>query len=116
MATINIDLDRYFSEDDEYKEELTENKDFQRILRYWENTILSCFYMDVIAKYGVKYGQVLGALMLDFYKDDELKEGLDFWDFFIGALAEDGFQFKPWPFTFKEFTEDALKEKDKRND
>jgi len=99
MATINIDVDRYFSGDEDYLDELFENKDFQKIIKDWNRTLLSSFYLDVVSKYGAKHGRTLKKLLLDFEESTELEATYNFADFFVGKLAESGFKFRPLPFS-----------------
>ena len=101
MATITIDVDRYFSDDEEYKEEIMENKDFRRIIDDWSRTLLGSFYIEVVAKYGVGRAQILKKLLLVCEGYSGLETDYDFTDFFIGKLADGGFRFKPWPFSDK---------------
>ena len=98
MATITIDVDRYFSDDEEYKDEIFRNKDFSRIIDDWSHTLLSTFYLEVVAKYGVNRGRILKRLLIDFEEYSDLEMDYDFTDFFIEKLAEGGFHFRPWPF------------------
>lgn len=101
MTTITIDVDRYFSDDEEYKDEIFRNKDFSRIIDDWSHTLLSSFYLEVVAKYGVNRGRILKRLLINFEEYSDLEMDYDFTDFFIGKLAAGGFRFKPWPFSDK---------------
>ena len=98
MATITIDVDRYLSDDEEYKEEIMENKDFRRIIDDWSRTLLGSFYLEVVAKYGVDRAQILKKLLLVCEGYSDLETDYDFADSFIGKLAEGGFRFRQWPF------------------
>ena len=97
MGTITIDVDRYLSDDEEYKEEILENKDFRRIIDDWSRTLLTSFYLEIVAKHGVEQGQVLKSLLLECEGFADLEADYKFADLFIGKLAEGGFRFTPRP-------------------
>jgi len=107
MGTITIDVDRYLSDDEEYKERIMEDEDFKRVIDDWSRTLLTTFYLEIVAKHGVDRARILKEMLLECEGYEDLGPDYEIADLLAGRLTVGGSHCSPRPFENKRDGEDG---------